>query len=562
MQNHPAKAPNRYVSKEPHMPPKSNPGSASKTGRQASSWALKIATAVIALQLLLAATPTALAVDADVLLRGGTIHDGSGAEGTVGDVALKGDKIVAVGQFDVGQVGRMIDCVGLVVAPGFIDLHTHSDHVADKPANRPNLNYLKQGCTTVVTGNCGGGKSDVAKFFSKVDQAGTGTNVIHLIPHGAIRRKAMGTKDRIPTPDELGKMKRLVAVEMKNGAWGMSTGLIYTPSAYAKTEELIELSKVLAAHGGIYVSHIRDEGAGLLEAVDETIRIGREAKVPVHISHFKVCGKANWGLVRKAAQMIDEARQDGVVVTAEHYPYVATSTSLMATLFPVSKIPGGRANLKKRMADDPDLDRTVRRVVSTGLKSSHRVQIASCKKHPEYVGKGIREIAAEKNVDVIDLILQTQFEGGAKVVNFSLSEDDVRWVMQLPWVATGSDGSAKIPNPKLSPHPRSFGTFPRKVGHYAIREKVITLPHAIRSATGLPADILNLTDRGYLKPGAVADVLVFDPEEFIDLATFESSQQYSAGVRYLFVAGQPAIDGGKRTDQLPGRAIRHQSSGE
>ena len=522
----------------------------------------RIATSIVLLQLLLACAPIALAVDADVLLRGGTIHDGTGAQATVGDVALQGDRIVAVGRFDVGRIERTVDCTGLVIAPGFIDLHTHSDHVADKPENRPNLNYVMQGCTTVVTGNCGGGKLDVAEFLDKVDQGGTGTNIIHLIPHGGIRKSAMGSENRIPSPDELEEMKRLVGAEMKNGAWGMSTGLIYTPSAYAKTEEIIELAKVVAAHGGIYVSHIRDEGKGLLESVGETIRIGREANVPVHISHFKVVGKPNWGLVRKAAQMIDQAREDGVVVTAEQYPYIATSTSLLATLFPVSQIPGGRSNLAKRMADDPDLERTVRGVVSGKLAGSQRVQIAACKKHPDYVGKGVREIAAEKNVDVIDLILETQFDGGASVVNFSLSEDDVRWVMQLPWVATGSDGSAKIPDPKLCPHPRSFGTFPRKVGRYAIREKVITLPHAVRSCTGLAADILGLTDRGYLKPGAWADVLVFDPQEFIDLATFESSQQYSTGVRYLFVAGQAAIEDGRRTAELPGRAIRHISRGE
>jgi N-acyl-D-amino-acid deacylase len=522
-------------------------------------WISRITASIVLLQLLSPCSPVALAVDADVLLRGGTIHDGTGAKETIGDVALRGDRIVAVGKFDVGQIGRTVDCTGLVIAPGFIDLHTHSDHVADKTANRPNLNYLMQGCTTVVTGNCGGGKLETAEFLDKVDKSGTGTNIIHLIPHGKLRKAAMGNDNRVPSPDELEEMKRLVGIQMKDGAWGMSTGLIYTPSAYAKTEEIIELSKVVAAHGGIYVSHIRNEGKGLLKSVDETIRIGREANVPVHISHFKVVGKPNWGLVRKAAQIIDVARRDGVVVTAEQYPYIATSTSLLATLFPVSQIPGGRSNLAQRMADDPDLEKTVRGILSKRLGSSHRIQIASCKKHPEYVGKGVREIAAEKGMDAIDLVLETQFDGGASVVNFSLSEDDVRWVMQLPWVATGSDGSAKIPNPKLSPHPRSFGTFPRKVGRYAIRDKVIRLPHAIRSCTGLPADILGLKDRGYLRPQTVADVLVFDPEEFIDLATFKSSQEYSAGVRYLFVGGQPTIDGGRRTDQLPGRALRHES---
>jgi N-acyl-D-aspartate/D-glutamate deacylase len=502
---------------------------------------------------------TALALDADVLLRGGTIYDGSGAEGVAGDVAIRDGRIVALGRFDVGKVGRSIDCAGLVVAPGFIDLHTHSDGIVDKPETRANLNYLTQGCTTVVTGNCGGGKLKVAEFFDKIDREGAGTNVAHLVPHGAVRRQVMGGADRAPTAEELEQMRQLVDTGMREGACGISTGLIYPPGTFAQTPELVELAKVVAAHGGIYVSHIRDEGDELLDAVREAISIGRSAGLPVHISHFKAVGKSNWGGVRDAARLIDEARQDGLRVTADQYPYVATSTSLSATLFPATKIPGGLVDLAKRMEADPELLRSVRTVIDDRLAASSRVAVASCKKYPQWVGKGLRQIAAEENLDVIDLVLLIQFNGGASVVKFCLDEKDVRWVMGLDWVATGSDGGARAIDPGQCPHPRNFGTFPRKIGRYALAENVISLAHAIRSSSGLPADILGLSDRGYLKPEAHADVVVFDPKTLIDRATFDDPQQYSAGVRYLFVGGEPVIDDGERTGAFPGRAIRHKS---
>ena len=503
---------------------------------------------------------TAWALDADVLLRGGTIFDGSGAEGVKGDVAIRGRRIVAVGRFDVGKVGRSIDCVGLVVAPGFIDLHTHSDKIVDKPETRDNLNYLTQGCTTVVTGNCGGGKLKVAEFFDKIDASGAGTNVVHLVPLGAVRGAVMGNADRAPSAEELEEMRQLVDAGMRQGAFGISTGLIYLPGTFAKTPEIVELAKVVAARGGIYASHIRDEGDELLEAIREAIHIGRSAGLPVHISHFKVVGKPNWGGVRDAARLIDQARQSGLRVTADQYPYIATSTSLSATLFPSTKIPGGRVDLAERMKADSELLLSVRAVIADRLAASSRVVIASSKKYPEYVGKGLREIAAEEKIDVIDLVLLIQFNGGASVVKFCLAEEDVRWVMGLDWVATGSDGRARAIDPGQCPHPRNFGTFPRKIGHYALAEKVISLAHAIRSSTGLPADVLGLTDRGYLKPETYADVVVFDPETFIDRATFDDPQQYSTGVRYLFVGGQPVIDDGQRTTAFPGRALRHTSA--
>lgn len=504
-------------------------------------------------------TAFAQATRADVLLAGGTIYDGTGSEGALGDVALRGDKIVAVGRFEVGEVGRTIDCKGLVIAPGFIDLHTHTDRPILKEKTRNNLNYLTQGCTTVVTGNCGGGPLDVGKLLDKVDEKGAGTNILHLVPHGAVRARVMKSENRAPTPDELDEMKQLVDQGMRDGAWGMSAGLIYVPSIFAQTDEIVELAKVVASHGGLYVSHIRDEGDKLLEAVAEAIEIGRQAKVPVHISHFKTCGVPNWGKVREAVRMIDQARRDGVTVTADQYPYVATSTSLVDTLMRTTDVPGGRKDLFKRMDADPALEQAVRRVIDGGLKKTRKVVIVSCKKHPGWAGMSVKQIADEEGVDVIDQVLRIQRDGGASVVNFSLCEEDVRYVMTVPWVATGSDGSAIFPNPKAFPHPRSFGTFPRKIGHYARDEKVLSMARAIRSATGLPADVLGVDDRGYLRAGAYADVVVFDPETLIDRATFEDSQQYATGVKHLFVAGQLALEDGKLGEALHGRSIRHRS---
>ena len=504
-------------------------------------------------------TALAQATRADVLLQGGTIYDGTGAEGALGDVALRGDRIVAVGRFDVGDVGRTIDCRGLAIAPGFIDLHTHCDGGIRKEKTRNNLNYLMQGCTTVVTGNCGGGPSDVAKLLDDVDQQGAGTNIIHLVPHGAVRARVMKRENRAPTPDELERMKQLVDQGMRDGAWGMSTGLIYVPGIFAQTDELVELAKVVASHGGIYASHMRDEGDELLEAVAEAIEIGRRAKVHVHISHFKTCGVPNWGKIREAVRMIDRARRDGVAVTADQYPYVATSTSLVDTLMRTTDVPGGRKDLFQRMDADPALEQTVRQVIDDGLKKTRKVVLVACKKHPDWAGMSLKQIADQEGVDVIDLVLHIQRDGGASVVNFSLCEEDVRFVMTVPWVATASDGAAIFPNPKLSPHPRSFGTFPRKIGHYARDEKVLSLAQAVRSATGLPADVLGVDDRGYLRAGAYADVVVFDPQTFIDRATFEDSQQYAAGVKHLFIAGKPALDDGKPGKALYGRSIRHRS---
>ena len=499
-------------------------------------------------------------VDADLLLRGGTIYDGSGSDGVIGDVAVTGGKIVGVGKVAIGKAGRTIDCRGLVVAPGFIDLHTHSDGTLDKPGVRPCLNYLIQGCTMMGTGNCGGSR-DVAKFLADVDAKGAGTNIVHLIGHGSVRRQVMGSKRQAPTAEELERMRGLVEQAMRDGAWGMSTGLIYAPSSYAQTEELIALARVVAAHGGIYVSHIRNESDHVLEAVAEAIRIGHEARVPVHISHFKSMEIPNWGQIRKAAAMIEKARAQGVKVTADQYPYTANSHSLVNATLPDEKIQWcPRSQLAKRMAGDPEFAALVRRVIADHLARSQKIVIASSKKFPDYVGKSLKDIADQEKIDQVDLVLKIVAQEAPSIVNHSMAEEDVRWAMTLPWVATASDGAARTPNPNERHHPRNFGTFARKIGHYAIQEKAISLTHAIRSATGLPAEIFAIPERGYLRPGYYADIVVFDPGEYRDRATFDKPQEYAAGVRYVFLAGQAAVDDGKPSEKLFGRALRHHAT--
>jgi len=497
-------------------------------------------------------------VSADVLLKGGIIYDGSGKPGVAGDVAIRGDRIVGVGQFPIGRIGILLDCRGLAVAPGFIDLHNHSDRQVVNRQTRANINFLMQGCTTIVTGNCGSGPIDVAEYYDQIDAAGAGTNVAHLLPQGSLRDWVMETANRRPTRKELGRMRKLAKQAMRDGAWGMSTGLIYVPSSYANQDELVKIAKVVAAGGGIYASHIRNENVALLVAVNEAMEIGRRAGLPVHISHFKSTGPESWGLVLRAAELIEQARQSGQTVTADQYPYIASSTSLDAILIPPWARAGGRQALIKRF-DDPELSQRIRQAMLDNFKKRNggeNIQISRYAQRPEWVGKRLTEIAQAENLEPLELAIQISRNGGASIVNFSMSEDDVRQVMQIPWVATASDGRAYLPGADR-PHPRNYGTFARKLGYYAIREKVLTLQQAVRSASGLPAEILGLSDRGTLHTGLKADVVVFDPQTFIDVATFKDPHQYSRGAKYVFVNGRPAVFDGHPTGALAGISLKH-----
>ena len=498
-----------------------------------------------------------VAVEADVVLKGGTLHDGTGNPGKVGDVAIKNDRIVAVGTFAVKGEPRILDCTGLIVSPGFIDLHTHSDYPLQAAKTNANFNYQTQGVTTVVTGNCGAGPADVAGYFAKLEKIGVGTNVAHLVPHNAVRTKVMGNANREPTAAEQKAMAELVEQGMKDGAFGMATGLIYTPGVYAKTDEIVALAKVVAKHKGIYASHIRNEGVGVFEAIAEILEIARKAGIKIHISHIKVSGRRAWGKSSDVIAMIRRARKEGIEVTADQYPYSASSTSLGASVIPARFREGSNKDLIDRL-DDEIIGPKMKKAIAESIEEhvgGKSLKIAQYSKKPVWQGKDLHTIAESENKSPLDIVLEITRNGGAQIVHFGMDDTDVRFFMREPYVATASDGGSMLPSMSV-PHPRNYGTFPRKIGRFAIEDGVISVEQAIRSATGLPADILNLPERGYLKKGNFADIVVFDPKTFRDTATYDRPHQYATGVRFLFVNGRPAIDEGKATSVLPGRVLR------
>ena len=497
------------------------------------------------------------AQEVDILLRGGTVMDGSGRAAMAADVAVRDGKIVHVGDGKNVDTAWTIDCTGLIICPGFIDLHNHSDRQVVKPETRAAVNYVTQGCTTIVTGNCGSGPVDTGEYYEKIEQHGAGPNVAHLIPQGSLRERVLGSGNVEPTEAQLGQMLALSEQAMQDGAWGMSTGLIYVPSSYAPTEELIAIARVVAAHGGIYASHIRGEGTVLLKSVDEAIRIGRDAELPVHISHFKSSGRDAWGLVREAARMIDKARESGRIITADQYPYIASSTSLGATLLPSSARAGGTKELVKRL-DDPEAGSRLRTLISAAIvkrDDGKAVRIARYNPNKKWVGQSLSAIANSENKPAVEIAEQIIRGGGASVVNFSMSEDDVRHIMAIDWVATASDGRAYLPGSDR-PHPRNYGTFPRKLAYYSVQEQVLSLEAAVRTMTSLPAEILQMTDRGLIQEGLAADITVFSADDLKDTATFDNPHQYATGIQHVFVNGTPVVHNGQATGALPGRPLR------
>jgi N-acyl-D-aspartate/D-glutamate deacylase len=491
---------------------------------------------------------------ADLVIRQATVYDGSGGEAVRADLAIRGDTIIAVGEWK-GGAKRTIEGKNLVAAPGFIDLHTHSDTAILAEETRDNYNYTSQGVTTVVTGNCGGGNLEVGPMFDTLDRKGAGSNVIHLVPHGAVRQKVFGSARRAPTAAEMERMGELVEKAMKEGAWGMSTGLIYVPGTYAQTDEIEELARIVHAHGGIYASHIRSEAAGLKDAIAEAIQIGRASGCPVHISHLKCSTPEAWGQMEEACGLIEAARARGQRVTADQYPYTASSTRLSAYTLAPWALEGGK--VKERLKDPEDGARIRREISESFAKRDgpDKLVIAAYAPNPEYVGKSIAQIAERRGVTPVEVVVEVINGGDAQAIGFSMREEDLRLAMKKEYVATASDGGARRPSAER-PHPRNYGTFPRKIGTYAFERKVISPAFAIRSSSGLPADILGLADRGYLRAGQKADLVLFDPEAFRDRATFDDPHQYSTGAVWVFVNGVAVIDGGRKTGALPGRALR------
>jgi N-acyl-D-aspartate/D-glutamate deacylase len=465
---------------------------------------------------------------------------------------------VAIGpNLQVGGKTKVLEVKGMVVAPGFIDLHTHSDYPIMQQGTRNNVNYLMQGVTTIVTGNCGMGPVNVAGLYKAIDQHGAGSNVAHLIPHNDVRRQVMGNINRAPTAPELAQMQALVDRGMTEGAWGMTTGLYYTPGSYAKTDELIALAKVTAQHRGIYASHIRDEFGGLLSAIQEVITIGKQANLPVHVSHLKAAGRPMWGKSSEALALIAQARQQGLKITADQYPYTAGSTTLEATIIPLRYREGTRQEMLARF-DDPQVREAIQELLKRD-EGGKAIRVARYQPRPDWQGKDLATIAAMEKKSALEIGLEMERHGGAHIVHFIMHEEDVRLIMKQDFVATASDGAAMVINDTV-PHPRLYGTFPRKIGHYAVELQLLPLSQALRSASGLPADILQLPERGYLKPGYFADVVVFDPATFRDTSTYDKPHQYPTGMKYLFVNGQITVEDGKYNGKLAGKALRKEAA--
>jgi N-acyl-D-amino-acid deacylase len=491
----------------------------------------------------------------DILIRNGTVVDGTGAPERRTDVGIQGDRIVFMG--DAARTGvtgrRTIDARGLIVAPGFIDPHTHTLADLSSPARHANTPYLMQGVTTVVTNNDGGGTLDIGKTFDAWTRDGIGTNAALYVPQGDVRRRVMGMSSAAPTPAQLDSMRAIVARGMSEGALGMSTGLYYAPGSYATTEEVIALSRVAAQDGGIYDSHMRDESSytiGLIGSINETLRIGREAQIPVHISHIKALGADVWGQSDTVIALIKSALASGVKVTADQYPYLASGTSVGASLLPRWAEAGGKDSLRTRIGDATIKPKLVaemeRNLVRRGGAASLLITSTG---DTAIRGRTLAQVADERHVTSIVAALEIILAGDASVASFNMKDSDLNRFMVQPWVMTGSDGSEG--------HPRKYGTFPRKLRQYVYQEHLLTLPQAIHASSQLTAVTLQLPGRGVIAEDKYADVIVFDPATVADKSTYVNPEILAEGMRYVLVNGQFAVDGGKYTGALAGRALRH-----
>ena len=491
----------------------------------------------------------------DVLIRGGTVYDGGEGAGVVSDVGVKDGKIAFVGDAAKAQVtgATTIEARGKIVAPGFIDPHTHyfEDLTSSDAATRRNLAAAMQGVTTVFVGSDGGGRPDIKATFDGMEAAGIGTNTASWVGFGAVRTMVLGQSDRAPNPPELEKMKGLVAGAMCEGAIGLSTGLFYPPQSYAKTAEVIELAKEAAKRGGTYDSHIRDESSytiGLKGAVQEVFDIGKGARIPVHIGHIKALGVDVHGQSADVIAMVEQAQASGLKVTADQYPWLASGSSVGASLLPRWAQVDGEEAMLKRLAD-PTLGPKIRVEMKENLRRRGGASSILLSAGPvkAVLGKTLEQVADEWKVDPIEAAVRILQQGGSSIASFNQSEADVKAFMQQPWVMTSSDGSEG--------HPRKYASFAEKYAKYVKAEKTLTLPQFIHRSSGLTADTFGLTGRGYLKPGYHADVVVFDPEAYAPKATYVEPEVLSVGAEQVLVNGRFVVRDGKPTSDMAGKRV-------
>lgn len=497
----------------------------------------------------------------DLLLKNGRIIDGTGAPWFRGDVAILGDRIARIAPSINEPAKRTVDVRGQVIAPGFIDLHTHSRRgIMDVPTAE---NYARQGLTTLLEGPDGSSPLPIKDFLNQIQEKKVSVNFGLFIGQGTVREKVVGLVDRRATPDEIEKMKALVRQGMEDGAFGLSSGLFYVPGIFTPTDEVVELAKVAGQMGGIYISHMRNEAKGILDSVKETIAIGERGGLPTQITHHKVIGKGNWGQSVETLKLVAEARARGVDVSIDQYPYTASSTGVQQ-LLPPWALEGGQAAVTKRL-QDPALRARILPVVVDNILNDRgggdpvNIQIAACRFDPSLAGKNLAQITRERGmqptVENAALVAMDIVEkGGASGIFHAINEDDVVRIMQYPGTMIASDGEVPIFG-RASPHPRSYGTNARVLGVYVREKRVITLEDAVRKMTSLPAARINLPDRGLLRPGMKADIAVFNPATVRDTATYEKPHSYAEGVSLVVVNGQVIVDGDKMTDARPGQVL-------
>lgn len=531
-----------------------------------------------------AASPAPAEAPYDLLIRNGMIVDGTGSPWVRGDVALRGDRIAAVGVLRTAQARDTLDATGLVVSPGWIDMLGHSEYPLLRDGRA--ISKITQGITSEITGEVTSvvpvnantlrelGRdlvpwTDLDGYFRALTAARPAINLGTFVTVGSVRRYVLGDADRAPTPVELDTMRALVAAAMEQGAMGLSSGLIYAPASYATTEEVIELARVAGAYGGGYASHIRSEGDRLVEAVNEAIRIGEEGGTWVQIHHLKASGRPNWGKMPQAVAAIDAARARGVDVTADQYPYPASGTGLDA-IIPNWAHAGGTDSLLARLADPAARARLRAELTaggtdwnigsSAGGPSGVMIAGVTVDSLRPYQGMRLNEVAAARGQEVVDALFDVLLadRAGTSAIYFSMSEEDIEYAMRQPWVMVGIDAGARAADSTITgkPHPRAYGSFPRILCRYVRERGVITLPDAIRRFTSLPAARVGLDDRGVIKAGMYADFTIFDPDTVCDRATFEEPVQVSAGIVHVIVNGVPVLRDGTPTDARPGRPLR------
>lgn len=486
----------------------------------------------------------------DLVLRGGRVVDGTGSPARFADVAVREGKIVAVGSIGLEAGDREIDARGLVVAPGFIDVHTHADEVAEQPEAQ---NFVRMGVTTIVVGNCGGSAVDLKKFWTEIAATNVAVNVATLVGHNSVRQRAMGGSfNREPTEEELAEMKELVRQAMEEGALGLSTGLIYLPGTFSRTEEIIELAKVASEYGGIYVSHMRDEGREIWSALEELFRIAREAKIPAHISHIKLSGKSAWGQAEKVLALVEAQRRSGLDLTQDQYAYTASSTGI-SQLVPEEAREGGK--FAERMADPQEKARVTeemkRRLKLRGQEDFAYAVIAHYRKDSSLNGLNIKEAArklhgSETLDDQIEVIIEIVKEGGASGVFHGMNEEDLRTFMRHPNTMFACDSGLRKFGEGV-PHPRGYGNNARVLGRYVREEKVLRMEEAVRRMTTLPAQVFGIKGRGQVAEGYSADLVIFDEDKVLDAATYNQPHRWPEGVDYVLVNGNVVLEKGNFT---------------